>query len=109
MNRAATLRLGLMLADTPLRAGDLAAASQRIPKYIAIRDAIAHEIESGQLASNAKLFSERALSEQFATTRVAVREALLALEMDGLIYRLDRRGWFVRAPRITYQIGRAHV
>lgn len=82
---------------------DLAAVSQRIPKYIAIRDAIAHEIESGQLASNAKLSSERALSEQFATTRVAVREALLALEMDGLIYRLDRRGWFVRAPRITYR------
>ncbi len=75
----------------------------RIPKYIAIRDAIAHEIESGQLTANTKLTSERALSEQFVTTRVAVREALLALEMDGLIYRLDRRGWFVRAPRIIYR------
>lgn len=82
---------------------DLANTSQRIPKYIAIRDAIAHEIESGQLTSNTKLASERMLSEQFATTRVAVREALLALEMDGLIYRLDRRGWFIRAPRIIYR------
>lgn len=27
---------------------------------------------------------------------------MLALEKDGLIYRLDRRGWFVRAPRIIY-------
>ncbi len=77
--------------------------SQRIPKYIAIRDEIAHEIESGQLVCNTKLPSERTLSEQFATTRVAVREALLALEMDGLIYRLDRRGWFVRSPRIIYR------
>ena len=77
--------------------------SSRIPKYIAIRDAIAHEIESGQWHANTKLASERVLMAQFATTRVAVREALLALEMDGLIYRLDRRGWFVRAPRIIYQ------
>ena len=77
--------------------------SSRIPKYIAIRDAIAHEIESGQWHANTKLASERVLMEQFATTRVAVREALLALEMDGLIYRLDRRGWFVRAPRIIYR------
>ncbi|HHU5621247.1 TPA: UTRA domain-containing protein, partial [Acinetobacter baumannii] len=45
---------------------------------------------------------ERVLSEQFQTTRVAAREALLALETDGLIYRLDRRGWYVRSPRIIY-------
>ena len=74
----------------------------RIPKYIPIRDAIAHDIESGVLEAHAKLSSERVLSEQFQTTRVAAREALLALETDGLIYRLDRRGWYVRSPRIIY-------
>lgn len=74
----------------------------RIPKYIPIRDAIAHDIESGVLEAHAKLQSERVLSEQFQTTRVAAREALLALETDGLIYRLDRRGWYVRSPRIIY-------
>ncbi|QJF27525.1 UTRA domain-containing protein [Acinetobacter baumannii] len=74
----------------------------RIPKYIPIRDAIAHDIESGVLEAHAKLPSERELSEQFQTTRVAAREALLALETDGLIYRLDRRGWYVRSPRIIY-------
>lgn len=74
----------------------------RIPKYIPIRDAIAHDIESGVLKAHAKLPSERVLSEQFQTTRVAAREALLALETDGLIYRLDRRGWYVRSPRIIY-------
>ncbi|ENW15829.1 UTRA domain-containing protein [Acinetobacter pittii] len=74
----------------------------RIPKYIPIRDTIAHDIESGLLKAHAKLPSERVLSEQFQTTRVAAREALLALETDGLIYRLDRRGWYVRSPRIIY-------
>ncbi|WP_445115914.1 UTRA domain-containing protein [Acinetobacter sp. WZC-1] len=73
-----------------------------LPKYIPIRDAIAHQIESGVLVRNSRLPSERVLSEQFSTTRVAAREALLALETDGLIYRLDRRGWYVRAPRIIY-------
>lgn len=42
---------------------DLATTSHRIPKYLAIRDVIAHEIESGQLSSNTKLASERLLSE----------------------------------------------
>lgn len=37
----------------------------RIPKYIPIRDAIAHDIESGVLKAHAKLPSERVLSEQF--------------------------------------------
>lgn len=27
---------------------------------------------------------------------------MLALETDGVIYRLDRRGWYVRSPRIIY-------
>lgn len=81
---------------------DLTLALQRVPKYMPIRDALAHQIESGQLKSNEKLPSERTLSEGLSTTRVAVREALLMLEMEGLIYRLDRRGWFVRSPRIVY-------
>ncbi len=81
---------------------DLTSPLQRIPKYMPIRDALAHQIESGQRQSNEKLPSERVLSETLATTRVAVREALLMLEMEGLIYRLDRRGWFVRSPRIIY-------
>lgn len=82
---------------------DQAPTATRIPKYMPIRDVIAAQIESGELPSNSKLGSERLLSEQFATTRVAVREALLVLETEGLIYRLDRRGWYVRTPRIVYQ------
>lgn len=81
---------------------DSIAPMQRVPKYMPIRDALAHQIESGQLQSHQKLPSERVLSESLNTTRVAVREALLMLEMEGLIYRLDRRGWFVRSPRIIY-------
>lgn len=49
-----------------------------------------------------QLPSERKLSEQFQTTRITLREALTQLEHQGLIYRENRRGWFVSPPRIQY-------
>lgn len=59
-------------------------------------------IGSGQLAAGQQLPAERALSERFATTRITIKEALSNLEADGLIYRAERRGWFVAPPRLTY-------
>ena len=52
-------------------------------------------IGSGHLAAGQQLPAERALSERFATTRITIKEALSSLEADGLIYRAERRGWFV--------------
>ncbi|MCF7745597.1 UTRA domain-containing protein [Aeromonas veronii] len=59
-------------------------------------------IGSGQLAAGQQLPAERALSERFDTTRITIKEALSSLEADGLIYRAERRGWFVAPPRLTY-------
>ncbi|MCX2499482.1 UTRA domain-containing protein [Plesiomonas shigelloides] len=61
-----------------------------------------HYIGSGQLGSGQQLPAERALSKCFATTRITIKEALSSLEADGLIYRAERRGWFVSPPRLTY-------
>lgn len=69
-------------------------------QYIAIKDSIVEQIESGVLKPGQKLPSERQLAESFATTRVTLREALSILETNGLIYREDRRGWFIAFPRI---------
>ncbi len=55
-------------------------------------------IGSGQLGAGQQLPAERALSERFATTRITIKEALSSLEADGLIYRAERRGWFVAPP-----------
>ncbi|WP_231878864.1 GntR family transcriptional regulator, partial [Oleiphilus sp. HI0125] len=49
-----------------------------------------------------KLPSERELSEQHSTTRVTIREALKLLETEGLIYRENRRGWFISPPKLRY-------
>ncbi|WP_407333455.1 UTRA domain-containing protein [Enterovibrio sp. 27052020O] len=75
-------------------------------QYIRIKDAIKEQIQSGQLPAGEKLPSERKLADTFKTTRVTLREALSLLEADGLIYREDRRGWFIshRALRVDLSL-----
>lgn len=51
---------------------------------------------------NGRLPSERQLSEEYATTRITLREALALLEARGEIYREIRRGWFIAPPRLVY-------
>ena len=71
-------------------------------QYQIIRSALCEQIESGALPAGTKLPPERLLSESFGTTRVTLREALSSLEADGMVYREDRRGWFVSPERIVY-------
>lgn len=75
----------------------------------AICQAISGWITQGVLTHNDRLPAERILSEQFATTRITLREALGQLEAQGMIYREERRGWFVSPPRIFYNpLQRSH-
>ncbi|MGH8353736.1 MAG: UTRA domain-containing protein [Pseudomonas sp.] len=68
----------------------------------AICRALEEQIEHGLLPPGGKLPAERKLSELFTTTRITLREALGQLEAQGLIYREERRGWFVSPPRLAY-------
>ena len=75
----------------------------------AICHALQEQIEHGLLAPGCKLPAERKLSEVFDTTRITLREALVQLEACGLIYREERRGWFVAPERLSYDlIERSH-
>jgi DNA-binding GntR family transcriptional regulator len=67
-----------------------------------IREALLAQIDGGSLPPGGKLPSERELAELFSTTRITLKDALLALEAEGRIYREDRRGWFVAPPRLIY-------
>lgn len=66
------------------------------------RNHFAAMIEAGTLAPGAKLPPERALAEEFSITRVTVRQALMRMEAEGLMFREERRGWFVSPPRVRY-------
>lgn len=75
---------------------------RRIPYYLQLRDTIASQISSGMMAEHSKLPSERELTSTHDINRVTVRQALMQLESEGLIYRLLRRGWYVSPPRLFY-------
>ena len=75
---------------------------RKIPYHMRFRDHFAAMIEAGTLAPGAKLPPERALAEEFSITRMTVRQALMRMEAEGLIFREDRRGWFVSPPRVRY-------
>jgi DNA-binding GntR family transcriptional regulator len=75
---------------------------RKVPYYLRIRDHFASLIEAGTLAPQSKLPPERAVGDAFGITRMTIRQALFQLEAEGLIYRLNRRGWFVSPPRLRY-------
>ncbi|EXJ09719.1 MULTISPECIES: UTRA domain-containing protein [Nitrincola] len=72
------------------------------PLYLQLRDQLLEHMARGALQPGTRLPSERALAETFETTRVTLRQALAQLESEGAIYRSNRRGWFVSAPRLEY-------
>lgn len=71
-----------------------------LPQYLLIKAQLQARIESGALKSGDKLPSERELCAIFNTTRITIRESLAQLEASGLIWRADRRGWFVTPERL---------
>jgi DNA-binding GntR family transcriptional regulator len=70
--------------------------------YLAIRDYIAARIASGQFAAGSQLPSERQLHEALRKNRGTIRDALLQLEGEGLIFRQSRSGWYVGGGRVRY-------
>ncbi|MBD8188773.1 UTRA domain-containing protein [Pseudomonas viridiflava] len=81
-----------------------------VPRAVTtICHALQEQIEHGLLPPGSKLPAERKLSEVFDTTRITLREALVQLEAMGLVYREERRGWFISPPRLAYDlIRRSH-
>lgn len=66
-----------------------------------IAETLADEYGRG-VAAHSPLPSERILAERFGVQRPTVRVALEYLAQQGVIYRLERRGWFVSPPRLRY-------
>lgn len=69
--------------------------------YIQIYNQILSEIQLGSFKVGDKLPSERELCAQFGVSRAPVRQALSALEMNGVIYSRQGEGVFVKNTTIT--------
>lgn len=68
----------------------------------AIKQAIQERVGGGTYRPGERLPSERQLCLEFETSRVTLHEILIQLEAEGLIYREERRGWFVSPARFVY-------
>jgi GntR family transcriptional regulator len=67
--------------------------------YYEVMGFLLEDIKSGRYSPGDKLPSEDQLSREFSVSRVTLREALRALEDDGLIVRRHGSGTFVRDKR----------
>ncbi|HUL57271.1 MAG TPA: FadR/GntR family transcriptional regulator [Usitatibacter sp.] len=67
--------------------------------YRQIADQIAALIEKGEYASGARLPPERDLAKQLGVSRPSVREALIALEVEGYVEVRVGSGVYVLGPR----------
>jgi GntR family transcriptional regulator len=68
------------------------------PKYLQVREVLLRRLER-DLQPGQQFPTEQALCAEFGVSRETVREALRALEEDGLISRHPGRGSFVLRPR----------
>lgn len=80
--------------------------------YRMIADRIAEKIDSGAFAAGKRLPAERLLAEQLGVSRASVREALIALELEGyvdvrvgagvFVLGADQRGRAGQTPRVVH-------
>ena len=80
--------------------------SEASPVYLQLREQLLIWIKQKQLTSQDKLPAERELASQLHTTRITLRQALSQLEAEGVIYRSNRRGWFITPERLKYDPSR---
>ena len=90
-----------------LKARSARKAAPGQPIYQRVRNEIAGRIDSGQYAANQQLPSERDLSDSLGISRMTARQVYVTLQQAGLIYRSNRRGWFVSPPRLSYALTRS--
>jgi GntR family transcriptional regulator len=69
--------------------------SSSVPFHLQLRKLLGHQIETGQWPQGDWLPSEPFLSEYYSVSRATVRQALHALEQQGLIRKEKGRGTFV--------------
>lgn len=73
------------MADAALAAHPEATPSAGDRSYQALAEQIVALIKAGEFSAGMRLPSERTLAEKFGVSRTSVREAIIALEVQGLV------------------------
>ncbi len=75
-----------------------------LPLYAQLRDTLRSDLLTGRLRAHEQLPSERELCARFRVSRMTVRQALLDLAREGLIYSRAGKGTFASQPKIDQQL-----
>lgn len=75
-----------------------------MPFYYQVYQHLRQNIEHKVYKEGEQLPSERDLSEQFAVNRFTIRKATEKLILDGLVYPIRRKGYFVKQNRVAIDI-----
>ncbi len=74
------------------------------PLYLQLKQSLTAEIHSGRYRAHQRLPSERQLTDRFHVSRMTIRQALLELAREGIIYTRLGKGSFVAPPKIGQQL-----
>jgi GntR family transcriptional regulator, transcriptional repressor for pyruvate dehydrogenase complex len=69
--------------------------------YMQIYNQILSEVQSGSFKIGDKLPAERELCEMFGVSRAPIRQALSALELNGIIYSRQGEGVYVKSNQLA--------
>src|SRR3972149_5294954 len=68
------------------------------PKYIVVKEMCRRMIKTGQFKPGDKFPTEPDLMKEYNVSSITVRNAVKGLVNEGLLYRTQGRGTFVRDP-----------
>ena len=74
--------------------------------YAQIKEALRKNILNGEMQPHRQLPSESELMEEYAVSRITVRQALRDLQTEGLIYKRHGKGSFVAQPKAVHPLDR---
>ena len=74
--------------------------AEGVPLYVKIRETLRDEIKRGEYKRGEKLPSEDELASKYGVSRMTVRQGILDLIDEGMIYRRHGVGTFVAFPHV---------
>ncbi|MCW5954028.1 MAG: GntR family transcriptional regulator, partial [Propionibacteriaceae bacterium] len=78
--------------------------ADKVLKYSTVKRSIVGRIRSQEYAMNARIPSEAELAEMHRVSRITIRKAIDDLVSDGLLYRVQGKGTFVRNDEVSHDL-----
>lgn len=75
-----------------------------VPLYYRLRQMLRAQIQEGKMPPGSPFPTEQELMERYNVSRTTVRQAVLGLVSEGLLYRKQGKGTFVAEPKIEEEL-----